>query len=90
MERARRDPYLVFPLTAALLLGVIGFIPGLGFLGPLGQGSTGHVGLFLGWVVGVAAAVAKLTAKRFAATMLVSAALWTATLVAWGHYHRAW
>ena len=88
LERSRHDPYLIFPLTAALLLGLIGFMPGLGFIGPLGQGSTGHVGLFLGWAVGVAAALQKLRTKGFVVALLVSAMLWTVTLLIWSRNYR--
>jgi len=88
VERSRHDPYLILPLTAALLLGLIGFMPGLGFIGPLGQGSTGHVGLFIGWAVGVAAALQKLRTKGFVVALLVSATLWIVTLLVWRQHYR--
>lgn len=40
------------------------------------------------WAVGVAAALRNLRTKGFALALLVSATLWTGTLLMWGQHYR--
>jgi len=81
--RTRRDPYLVFPATAAIFLGLIGFVPGLAILGPFGQGSTWQMGFLLGCGAGLAAAIRGFGTRRFAVGLLVTGAVWAAVLLVW-------
>jgi hypothetical protein len=86
MGRSRWDPFIGFPITAGILLGVIGSIPGLSLVGPLGQGSTGQLGALLGCFVGLAAAVGRLRNPLFLLTLFASSLVWMAALIEWKRY----
>jgi hypothetical protein len=83
-KRTGWDPFLAFPATAAVLLGLIGFVPGLGFWGPFAQGSTGQVGVLLGCGTGLAAAMRGLSTRWFLLALVVIGAIWAAVLFVWG------
>ena len=89
MERTRWDPFIVFPTIAAVLLGLIGYMPGLGMLGPFGQGSTGQIGVLVGCCAGLAAAKGGLRNKGFLIALLFMSAVWTAVLVVWRPFYLA-
>ena len=88
-KRTGWDPFLAFPAGAAILLGLIGFVPGLGFWGPFAQGSTGQMGFLLGSGVGFAAAMRGLGTKGFLITLIITGAAWAAVLWAWRRSYPA-
>ncbi len=83
------DPFIVFPAIAALVLGIVGFLPGLAFLGPLGQGSTGQLGSVLGCVAGFAAAICGLSTRGFLMALAITAAVWATVLFVWRRSYLA-
>ena len=59
-------------------MGGLGFA--CGFIGPLGIGSTGHVGFFIGCALGVVASLLRLRTAAFLLVLAVSSAAWTFVL----------
>jgi hypothetical protein len=82
-ERGRWDPYVTFPVVAAVVLGVIGFTRG--FFGPLGISHIGQLGLVAGWGMGIAAAALRLSTRSFLLFVFAGAVAWSGVLLLWRH-----